>query len=235
MEKIVDNAYKQGYIKYNDYSKRYEPDYSKIKKICISGNINSGNMKYDKLLDSFCSFAFYGLGETVSTEKAETIINDFIENQGMLLFSAREHFLNKGHEDYIFASYLQSIQNKDPEMFDYVFDLIVGRIFSELVFYDYEESPKCFNDLVVYLDTGFIFRLLGIDGLERKAAYVSLVHQMQSLGMQLKVFDHTFSELSGIIANSIQWINNYEYNSAIASETSYYFVSNNITKEEVEN
>ena len=68
----------------------------------------------------------------------------------------------------------------------------------------YCESPQSYTatDACVYLDTGLLFKLFGIDSSDRADSYELFVKNVQKLGMHVKVYDHTVSEMIGSIVNS---------------------------------
>ncbi len=232
MKKLLTEALKDGFIEYTK-DKKYIPNFSNIDKSVFMNDINNENKKFTALLRDFKSFVLRTNNESLTDDDADKIISSFIEEQGMLLFNEKDNYFNSCHEEYLFAKYLEELYLKDSSQFEYINELIVGRLLSEYLLYT-EDDKEYLSDVTVYLDTGFVFRLLGIDGLNRKEIYNQLLRQMQSLGMKIKVYEHTYSEISGIILNSIQWIDNLEYDPVMSSETIDYFVRNSYTKEYVE-
>lgn len=232
MKKLLTEALKDGFIEYTK-DKKYIPNFSNIDKSVFMNDINNGNKKFTALLRDFKSFVLRTNNESLTDDDADKIISSFIEEQGMLLFNEKDNYFNSCHEEYLFAKYLEELYLKDSSQFEYINELIVGRLLSEYFLYS-EDDKEYLSDATVYLDTGFVFRLLGIDGLNRKEIYNQLLRQMQSLGMKIKVYEHTYSEITGIILNSIQWIDNLEYDPVMSSDTIDYFVRNSYTKEYVE-
>ena len=232
MKKLLNEALKDGFIEYTK-DKKYIPNFSNIDKSVFMNDINNGNKKFSALLRDFKSFVLRTNNESLTDDDVDKIISCFIEEQGMLLFNEKDNYFNSCHEEYLFAKYLEELYLKDIKQFEYINELIVGRLLSEYLLYS-EDDKEYLSDVTVYLDTGFVFRLLGIDGLNRKEIYVQLLTQMKSLGMKIKVYEHTYSEISGIILNSIQWINNPEYNPVMSSDTIDYFVRGSFTKEYIE-
>ena len=50
---------------------------------------------------------------------------------------------------------------------------------------------------------------------------------MVQLGMKPVIFQHTYSEIAGIIDTARMWIGNNNYDPSLASETAYFFITNN--------
>ena len=232
MKNLLNEALKDGFIEYTK-DKKFIPNFSNIDKSVFMNDINNGNKKFTALLRDFKSFVLRTNNESLTDDDADKIISCFIEEQGMLLFNEKDNYFNSCHEEYLFAKYLEELYLKDIKQFEYINELIVGRLLSEYLLYS-DDDKEYLSNVTVYLDTGFVFRLLGIDGLKREGIYTQLLTQMKSLGIKTKVYEHTYSEISGIILNSIQWINNPEYNPVISNDTIDYFVRNSYTKEYVE-
>lgn len=234
MQNILGIVNKSGYLEYNKNSGIYVPNFNKISNNPFIRDMFDSKTKFSNLIKDFRSFAKTKFAEDLSLNDAEKIIANFIEEQGMLLFELDNQFFNECHDDYLFAKFLKENIENNTDVLDYVNDLVLGRILSESMMLPEDFDNKPLNDLTIYLDSGFIFRLLGLDNLNRTSAYIQLLDQMHSCGMTTKIFDHTYSEVSNIITNSIKWVNNPLYDQSKASETTYYFVTNNYTAEQIE-
>lgn len=233
MKNLLNEALKDGFIEYTK-DKKFIPNFSNIDKSVFMNDINNENKKFAALLHDFKSFVLRTNNERLTDDDADKIISCFIEEQGMLLFNEKDNYFNSCHEEYLFAKYLEELYLKDIKQFEYINELIVGRLLSEYLLYN-DDEEEYLSNITVYLDTGFIFRLLGIDGLKREGIYTQLLTQMKSLGIKTKVYEHTYGEISGIILNSIQWINNPAYNPVMSNDIINYFVRNSYTEEYVEN
>lgn len=233
MQNILQLAQQSGYLVYNKTKKEYTPKYDLIHKDNFMDSIIQKQEEFDGLVLSFINFTKNEQLAKYSKMDAEKIINCFIEEQGVLFFSEKTAYFNVPHDEYVFATFLKDIINTNNSEFNYVNELIVGRILSELVLYDEDVNSDNFSGTTMYLDTGFVFRVLGIDELSRKEIYIQLVKQMQLLGIEIKVFEHTYNELVGIINSSESWIGNPEYDPYIASETTRYFITNCTSKEKI--
>lgn len=145
----------------------------------------------------------------------------------------RKSILRKVKNDFKFADYLLSCyESGDAAVLEYIDRYTTGAAFAETLTFHVptQEYKNCRAN--VYLDTGFIFALLGIGSKDRSDSFQELFNDIVHMGMTPKIYQHTYDEIAGIIDTARTWINNSNYNPASASETAYYFVTNNWTYKE---
>lgn len=234
MESILIYAHKLGYLTYNSKNNQYIPDFNKIAKCKINQNMYDSKTRFAALIKDFRAFCNKELNTELSNESAEKIIASFIEEQGMSLFKQKGIYFNSSHDDYLFSKYLEKNYQNNPKILEYVNSLIVGRMYSELLFFDSNNSVNL-DKLTVYIDSGFVFRLLGYESTNRSEIYKQLLDNLHDVGITTKIFKHTYLEIETIIANSTEWINNPQFDPSRSTEAAYYFVTNNYTAEQVNN
>ncbi len=167
----------------------------------------------------------------------EEIVNNFINKYGTLYFTSRKADLpsDTPEDNYMFACYLKQLLDAGDSSIDIFNDMLLGRFFLEIPANGIARDINARFEFDIYLDTGFILRLLGIDELSiRKQYYTKLIAELQRLGAAIKIFDNNYRELIGLIDNSEQWINNPYYNPALATETTSFFVAQNYTKIDIQ-
>lgn len=235
LQKILSKANKKNFLDYNNNRKIYTPNYTYIQRDSIMDNVNKSERTFSELITKFLVYLKTDLEKEITRDDAEHIINNFIEEQGVLFFENNDVYCTNPHEEYLFARFLNHLYQSEDKLLDYVNNLIIGRIFSELVLYseDIPEEAK-FENTTVYLDTGFVFRLLGIDGIDRKDIYIDLVQKMHDIGIETKMFSHSYNEMMVIISNSEQWLQNPNYDPAMSNEATDYFVRKGFQKEDLQ-
>lgn len=235
LQKILTKANKKHLIDYNNNRKIFTPNYTHIQRDSIMDSVNKSERTFSELITKFLAYLKTDLDKEITRDDAEHIINNFIEEQGVLFYENSDIYCANPHEDYLFARFLNHLYQCDNELLGYINNLIIGRIFSELVLYseDIPEAAK-FENTTVYLDTGFVFRLLGIDGIDRKDVYIDLVQKMHDIGIETKMFSHSYNEMMVIISNSEQWLQNPNYDPAMSNEATDYFVRNGFQKEDLQ-
>ncbi len=226
-------AKKKGYVYELEKETGYFLEYAKIAKDCKEQVIREQEKTIDGLKLAFCTY----LSEEFPSEeydegKAEKLIDSFIETQGAQFYKDKSIYFSSPHDEYLFASFLS--QNEHKCYYDIVDSLITGRVLSELLVHKDDIENTSLNDKSVYLDAGIIFYLLDVDELNRGDVYRDFVSDIQGLGMKVKVFKHTLGEVTGIISNSIQWVDNLEFDRTFASRAACYFIDNKKSKEDIE-
>lgn len=233
MQTIIGLAKKNDYLIEGNGKGEFNPDFSKINKITSMKEIIDRERLINELQNAFCDFLKENDSENeYSLEKVAELIDSFVEFQGALFYYDKDKYFSS-HEDYLFAKFISG----NSQYYNLIDELITGRILSELLIHDegnIDIKNTSFANTTVYLDAAILFILLDIDELHRFETYKKLICDMKELGITVKVFKHTFAEVENIIANSIQWINNPDFEPARSSKAAYYFVTNNYSVDVIE-
>lgn len=222
------------FFTYNAAAHAFFPNYDKIDTEDFINVVKQKDVEYKKLLDSFSAFLVEQHSMHCSKEDLDERIRAFIERYGIKSKTDRS-LIHKVKDDYFFAEFLVSCEeNGNTEVLNYLDDYTVGIALSEV--FTYSEYPESYTskNAKVYLDTGLLFKIFGIDSSNQTANYIEYVKNMQRLGIHVFVYEHTIMEMIGVIENSKQWIGNPDYDATLASETTYFFVTNNWTVEQID-
>lgn len=234
MKTIMEYCAHLKFFTYNAKARAFFPIYDNIDKEDFINVVKQKDVEYKKLLDSFSAFLVEQHSMHCAKEDLDERIRAFIERYGIKSKTDRS-LIHKVKDDYFFAEFLVFCEeNGNVEVLDYLDDYTIGIALSEVFAYsEYPESYKSKN-AKVYLDAGLLFKLFGIDSSNHADNYIEYIKNMQRLGIQVLVFEHTILETIGVIENSKQWIGNPDYDATLASETTYYFVTNNWTVEQID-
>lgn len=226
MQTILSTCIDLGFLAYNSSIHQFVPDYAHIDEEDFMDIVEKTDQKHREILSRFKDFLQQEYNIYSSDEDMDEKILAFIERYGIKTKVDRR-VLREVKDDYLFAAFLVHCEETgQTDILDYLNDYTIGLALSEV--FAYCESPQSYTarDACVYLDTGLLFRLFGIDSSNRADSYVSFIRNIQKLGMHVKVYDHTVNEMIGIIEGSKPWINNPNYDATLSSEATYYFVSN---------
>lgn len=183
---------------------------------------------YNRLLKSFGNYLCEKHNLFCSRQELSDKIHAFIYRYGLVSGANSKKVLEKVKNDYMFAEYLIFCEKEGKlSDLDFIENYITGCAFAEVMTFSVPTGTYKNCRARVFLDTGFIFSLLGIGSKDRSEEFGKLLKQMVHLGMKPMIFEHTYSEIAGIIDTARTWINNTNYDPAKASETAYYFVKNN--------
>ena len=107
--------------------------------------------------------------------------------------------------DYEIAllAYFNHVESNKPAMFKTLQDLVCGSIISAVVHSKtFEETAKRFERTTVYLDSNYIFSLLGLRHEEENRPAQELFTLMKAEGsFEFRIFDFTIDEIIGFLGN----------------------------------
>lgn len=233
MQMVIGLGIDKGYFEYNSALDERYPIWEAINSGEFMKTFTQKESEYESLLTGFDGYLQQQYNMYCSREDLSNQVQAFIQRDG-LVAKADRSILKKVQNDFLFASYLLFCQehgNFAP--LEYIDEYITGCALEELLAFDapIESRNHCHTN--VYLDTGFIFALLGIESTNRSEHFKALLDDMVSLGMRLNIFEHTYAEISSIIASSAHWIGNPYYDPSEASEATYFFASNGWSRQRV--
>lgn len=234
MQTIIGECIKSGHFTYNSSTYQCFPNYATIDQEDFMDIVKRKDSEYKMLLQGFGDYLVKTHNLYCSEEDLDEKIHAFVERYGIKT-KANKNVLFRVKDDYLLAEYLVYCEeNGRQDVLDYIDEYTIGLSLSEV--FTYSERPEKYTakDAHVYLDTGILFRLLGIGSSDHANSYVKFVRNMQKLGMHVMVYDHTLNEMIGIIESSKRWIGNPEYDANLCSEATYFFVSNNWTIDQVD-
>lgn len=227
MQVIIRLGIDEQYFEYNSSLKTVYPIWSAIDSGEFMKTLAQKDAEYNTLLVSFGQYLQSKYNLYCSKEDLSDQVQAFIQRYG-LVSKTDKGILEKVKNDYHFAEYmLYCNENGNLSTLTYVDEYITGCAFAEVMAFSVPTGVYKNCMAKVFLDTGFIFSLLGIGSKDRSKNFQDLFDDMVRLGMKPIIFQHTYSEIAGIIDTARTWIGNNNYDPSLASETAYFFVTNN--------
>ena len=105
------------------------------------------------------------------------------------------------------SDYILHIQNTEPQQFEHFVILLQGHMLANaLTCTDLANAPGSYKDVVFYLDTPLIIRILGYEDTTKKEAAVQLINLVTSLGGTFAVFTHTCDELRAVFRGAARHV-----------------------------
>ena len=234
METIVKNCINSGFFTYNSSIHQFIPNYSTINSEGFMNIVEEQDAKYKELLNGFDRYLQQEYSMHCSKEDLNDRIVAFIERYGIKATTDKS-VIHRVRDDHFFADYLVYCEeNGNQDILDYINEYTIGVSLSEI--FTYSERPQKYTakGASVYLDTGVLFRLFGIDSVDYSDNYKQYISNMKKMGIKVKVYEHTVNEMIGLVERSKIWIGNPEYDATLCSETTYYFVTNGWTIEKID-
>lgn len=141
-------------------------------------------------------------------------------------------------EQYLLDSFVKEIKANNVEYYQIYKNILIGRLLATFIVTNtnvVDKNVTVLDKLILYLDTGVVFRLLGLDNYSTDSEYIDMINTLQGLGAKIKIFRHVYDEVYDIIAGSKYWISNYHlYSPVNASRVSEYFISNKYSVEQID-
>lgn len=226
MQVFIQLGIDKAYFEYNSSLKKAYPIWSAIDSGEFMNILEHKDAEYDSLLDSFDQYLQKKYNLYSSKEDLSNQVQAFVQRYG-LVSKVDKAILSKVKSDFRFAEFIFDCQeNGDLSIIEYIDAYTTGCAFAEVMAFNVPTNDYKNCSANVFLDTGFIFALLGIGSKDRSENFKKLFSDMIHLGMKPAIFQHTYSEIAGIIDTARNWIGNNKYNPALASETAYFFVTN---------
>jgi hypothetical protein len=220
----------------------YIPRMEEVKKHSFSDRLETSNNRYNILLNSFKEYAIVHHDTNYSLDESNDIIISYLNVVDVQYISASFeeapalsylHALpkNKRSARYIVGSFILNELTSNSDSSDIFLDLSVGNLTAASIFLgDIKRFSGQLNSLAIYLDTKFIFRLIGIEGEYWETVYKQLMGDINQSGAKSNVFSHIYDEMFNIIESARPFINNIAiYDVSRASMATKYFIENDYT------
>lgn len=148
-------------------------------------------------------------GINISIDETEEIIERIIGNN-LELF---EQFIDTKNEktkpdrkfdvekDAAIVEYLFFVEKTKPALFQTLQDIIIGSIISTIVYKtNFEEFDKKIENIQIFLDSNYLFSVLGLHYAENNKPAIELFQLMTlNKNIELKVFDFTIEEMNNVL------------------------------------
>lgn len=197
--------------------------------------------KHNRLIDRLVEFCATRHDHVITTEAADDMLLGFLKDHDLdVLFASQNRSVLPAIKPsrkakYLVGSFVAHAHERDPEVFGYVLDVAVGHVLASLVLYrDMNVFRGSLNKLHIYLDTRFVLFLLGVYGEQRKAANLSLLEALKAAGCKVRVFQHSYDEILGILEGAHKWIASNRYDPARASDVLQYFIESGYRESDVQ-
>lgn len=213
----------------------YIPDTDELLNFNNKINIKINNDKVLAFETEFKKFAHEKHEMLIDDNIFNKIINNFLDeyDQQILLEDLPTNYISN-HENFVFNNFVQYIFNNNKNLYNTLIEITISKILLNTVCYaENINIENKLNELNIYLDTRIILRLSGVEEEYRKEAYEYFINELNKSGAKLKVFKHTYNEITDILNDCINWIDNESYNSIYASPTLKYFVKNRYNKTDI--
>lgn len=168
--------------------------------------------RVNELLDDAKSFIDARFKQPLGTTEVKELIQAFIiEN----LMTLEQFFTNDGipldpppdsssDSEKVLLDYFRRVEKTKPTIFQTLQDIVCGSVISAMVHTKelFKESGKKFDKTIVFLDSNYVFSLLGLRYEEENKPARELFQLMKTEGsFEFKVFDFSLHEITRLLKN----------------------------------
>ena len=153
--------------------------------------------KVSQIRENFIKYADSYFSIKLSNEDAKNIFNNY------LYTVAREQNISNGDNKFffIFQQYLKYLFENNRDDLSIIENFGIANQIQDLVLNGDTEDKQFLKDCIIFIDTPLIMKWLGYDGIELSNIYNDFFMDLKTAGAKLKVFEHTFEEIWGILFN----------------------------------
>ena len=165
----------------------------------LKSTINSENEFLKKVADvrrKFIDFTKEHYNKKINDEEAKNIFGRYIYSA-----TVEQDIDDSSGLYFIFKKFLLNCLDNDINSLEIVEDFGIANQIQYLVVDDFENDSKFLEGCTIFIDTPILIKRLGYDGLSFWNDYKEIFNQICEAGAILKIFEHTFDELWGILFN----------------------------------
>ena len=210
---ILNRAAKQGIIKKE--SGRYLPVNVEVLKCHFSDVSERQQRKQNQILDAFMGFCKTKYPEEpMDKARAEEALLGYIKKYDLeIIFASQNKSVLSDIKPpkqnlFLISKFIQEIAVSSTDLFDFLIEITTGFILASTITYDidFKKFEGKLRKINFYLDTKLIFRLLGVEDIERKQACIDLLNILRKQGANLFLFQHTYAELLHLLEIAKKWV-----------------------------
>jgi hypothetical protein len=226
---VLKRATKHGYFK-RSYGKFY-PVWDKIKQDDISEIAEEQEAKHKYIIEDFVQFCADEYDETLSREDADKALISFLRDHDLdILFAVQDGSTvlppvnTSASHRFLMFQFISHVIDGDPLVFSFIVAISIGHLIANtMLIREYSQMQGKLKKANVYLDTGFLFKVSGANGIPMREAYKEWVQLAHSQGVSLFVFRHTFGEFLNILESCLHFIENDRFDPSKANRALLYF------------
>lgn len=239
LEMILKRMTKQKYI--SRERSTFKPHHEKINILRIDKESEQQRRKFALIQDAIKDFAASELNYNLTDKDVEDGLLQYLGKYDLDLLFASESVNMLPKVDvkqkvvYVINRYIVRAAEREPDNFRYIRDIAIGQALSASVIYNKNNSYSGkMHKLQVYLDTPFIFGLLGVNGRDMQGYAEELIQMLSNENVQLKVLDITQHEVDSNIEEALKLLERGERDPSKGTRTFRCCIENAITMSDLE-
>jgi hypothetical protein len=220
---------------------KFIPNYDKINSIDISTKSNQISREFEYVVSSLQVFVKEKHNIEVTQNEIEDALICYLKKHDLdLLFAAERNSLlpninpNKKLQ-YLINEFIGNVFRKEPQLFQFILNLTIGHALSAtILFEDFNQYSGKFHGLNLFLDTPFIFNLLGIHGILKKSLAEELISIINEEGASMFVLEITQREVNANLDEAFKLLEKGKTDPSKRSLTFKACIENGFNENDVE-
>ena len=145
----------------------------------------------------FIKYAKDSFDMKITNEDAKDIFDDYIYS----VAQDQELKNNQKNQYFIFQDFLKQLFKEDRESLEIIENFGIANQIKNIIINNDTPNPNFLKGYVIFIDTPIMMKLLGYDGLDLSNNYTEIIELLVKAGATVKIFEHTFEEIWGILFN----------------------------------
>ena len=169
MQSILIRAKRRGLIRKSGNA--FYPIMENVQKFEFSSEAQKQIQQQEKIIGEIKFFAKTNYNYEMERENVEHSLIAFLKDYDLDILFASE---DKGilpevsaskKDKFIIHKYISMVHESEPTIFGFIVDIAIGNLMANSIFYrDFSRFVGKLKNVCFYLDTPFIFRLIGLEG-----------------------------------------------------------------------
>jgi hypothetical protein len=213
MQTILVRAKRRGLIRKSGDG--FIPLTEKVNSFEFSGDAKKQIRQQEKVLSEIKKFAKDQYDYEMTVESIEHAFIAFLKDYDLeILFASEDkgvlpEVVSSKKDKFIIFKFISLIHESEPLLFDFIVNISIGHLMANSIFYqDFAKYVGRLKDVYFYLDTPFIFRLIGLEGEQRASIYEEFIKTLHNEGACIKIFRHTYEEAYELLEDCLNWVEN---------------------------
>ncbi|MCW4151220.1 hypothetical protein OM427_16960 [Halomonas sp. 18H] len=173
--------------------------------------------RYNGLVQKFVNYCREKHGVEIEGERASSYFFEVLYDIAPQLFmnlsdADKIQYQHSDKNKFLVSRFVAYSNNNDSSSFDAILSFVRGSMLTETFYYSQNPtdiSNKPLKNVVVYFDTQFLARILGLSQHELCVPCEELMEMLKEMKVKTRCFRNTLDELHGILFAALSQINQY--------------------------
>jgi len=241
MQSILSRCVTGGIIKQSQNG-QYIPIRSEIQKQSFLNKQPESVSNINMVLNGFIAFAIKIHQISLTREEAIDILLGFLDEYSAttIVGNSEDIVDSEIHQKrnlFLMGKYIQMVYDHETPLFEVIRKLAMSYLVASALTFDVSTEARVdgFSDLTIYLDTPIVLRLLGLQSDELELSNKELIDSFnETIKPNYYIFQHTFDEISNILSDCANWIDNPGYDPLYANAALLRFIEKNFNRTKIE-